>query len=119
MRSSSAITMPASSTSWCLSASSARVSVATIMSSAPSACVSSLWSSSWNACRVSGIGLAELPGDVVLGALVVRGREDLLGRPDLDELAEPEEPGAVGDAGGLLHVVGDDDDGELALELVD
>src|SRR5919197_3701686 len=121
MRSSSEMTIWASSTSRWRSASSARPSAATIMSSAPSACSSSRASSSWKACRVSVIGdpLPELAGNVVLRALVVRRGEHLLRRADLDKLAEPEERRAVGDASRLLHVVGHDDDRVLALELVD
>ena len=41
------------------------------------------------------------------------------GRADLDELAVEHERGAVGDARGLLHVVGDDHDRHALLELVD
>ena len=37
----------------------------------------------------------------------------------LDDFAEVEKRGVVGDAGGLLHVVGDEDDGVVLLELVD
>ena len=37
----------------------------------------------------------------------------------LDQIAEMEEGGALRDARGLLHVVGDDDDGVVLLQLVD
>ena len=37
--------------------------------------------------------------------------EDLVGLSILDELAEVKEGGAIGDTGGLLHVMRDDDDG--------
>ena len=42
--------------------------------------------------------------------------EDLGGGAVLDELAEVHEAGEIGDAGGLLHVVGDDEDGHFVLE---
>ena len=41
------------------------------------------------------------------------------GFAELDQLAEIHEGGEVGDARGLLHVVGDDGDGVVVLELVD
>src|SRR5215204_1116017 len=130
MRSSSWMTMAASSMSrWC-SASSVRSSVATTRSSAPSACSSSRVSSSWK-CRRWDSGMSdalpELAGDVVLGALVVGVGEDLVGLAVLDDGAGPvpalvaqldrEERGHVGHARGLLHVVRDDHDRILALEL--
>ena len=71
----------------------------------------------------SGLDSAEAAGDVVLGGLLVGVAEDLLGRVELDQptgLAHPvevEEAGLLADAGGLLHVVRDDDDGEAVLEL--
>src|SRR5688500_16577224 len=59
---------------------------------------------------------AEAPGDVVLGALVARVGEDLLGLVVLDQDPRAgvgglvhfggEERRPVADAGGLLHVVG-------------
>jgi hypothetical protein len=64
-------------------------------------------------------------GDVVLGRLLVRVREDLVRRTYLNELAwlslgrQVEEGGLVADPGGLLHVVRDDHDGVLLLELPD
>ena len=63
-------------------------------------------------------GSSESPGDVRLGALVRRAREHAVGRPDLDEPSEVEECGRVGDARRLLQVVRDDDDRQLALQLV-
>src|SRR5215813_7312198 len=63
--------------------------------------------------------LPELAGDIVLRPSLARVGEDLRGGPDLDELAQIEEGGVVGDAGGLLHRVGHDDDRVLLLELVD
>src|SRR5699024_9563005 len=67
---------------------------------------------------------AEAARDVVL-CLLVRGvGEDGVGVVDLDEVAglagagDVEEPGAIRDARGLLHVVGHDDDRVLLLELV-
>src|SRR5919201_6714959 len=118
MRSSSAITIAASSTSWCSSASSVRSSVTTTMSSAPRHWDSSARSSSWKCSLAVATGLPELAGHVALRPLVVRVDEDLLGRPDLHELAVEHEGGRVGHAGGLLHVVRDDDDRHARLELL-
>src|SRR3954449_12130458 len=125
MRSSSAMTSPASSTSWCSSASSARPRVARTMSRPPSAARSSRPSSSTKACRVSGTRppLPELPGDVLLGPGVLRVGEDLVGLAVLDQAARSalaeHERRVVGHTRGLLHVVGDDDDREAVLELLD
>src|SRR5262245_27502715 len=56
------------------------------------------------------LGSAEAARDVVLGALLA-GRDEHLARlAELDELAEVEERGEVGDARGLLHVVRHDRD---------
>src|SRR3954447_17623526 len=121
MRSSSAMTIAASSMSWCSSASSVRSSVVTTRSSAPSACSSSARSSCWKWRRPwpVAIALPELARDVVLRARVVRVREDLVRLRELDQLAVEHEGGLVGHARGLLHVVGDDDDRIALLELVD
>jgi hypothetical protein len=54
---------------------------------------------------------AEPTGDVVLGLLEPRIGEELLGLAELDQPAKIEEGGAIGNARGLLQVVGDDDDG--------
>src|SRR3954468_16228560 len=70
--------------------------------------------------------LAEAAADVVAGAGVAGVGEDFGGFVDLDQAAdrlcpgglEAEEGSAVGDAGGLLHVVSDDDDREAAFEAV-
>src|SRR5690606_11247050 len=62
---------------------------------------------------------AEAPGDVVLG-LPLRGiGEDRLGGVVLDQVAQVHEGGVVGHTRGLLHVVGDDDDGVVELEFLD
>src|SRR5579872_5100992 len=58
--------------------------------------------------------LSEAPRDIVFGTLVLRSREDLGGRVEFDELTRlgftrEQKAGVVGDAGRLLHVVGDDD----------
>src|SRR5215831_9464108 len=71
------------------------------------------------------IALAELAGHVLLGELCLGILEDLLRRARLDEIPGPaalgdvdrEERGDVGDALGLLHVVGDDGDRVVRLEL--
>src|SRR3954469_24489856 len=117
MRSSSSTTISASSTSWCCSASITRSRLDTTMSRPSRARVSSSRSSSWNATRVS--ISAELPGDVLLRAVVVGLGEDPLSRPDFDELAVEHEGGRVGYARGLLHVVRDDHDRVALLELGD
>src|SRR6266852_1107617 len=62
---------------------------------------------------------AEAAGDVVLGALVGRGGEDVLRLAELDELAQEHEGGVVGDAGGLLHVMGHDGDRVILAKLAD
>jgi hypothetical protein len=64
-------------------------------------------------------GLAGAAGDVVFGAGLGGAGEDGGGLVVFDEFAEPEEAGVGGDAGGLLHVVGDDDDGDGGAEVVD
>src|SRR5690606_3706766 len=66
-----------------------------------------------------GGGSAEPPGDVLFGFGQGRALEDLLGGGVLDEAAEVHEGGVVGDACGLLHVVGDDEDGVALGDLVD
>src|SRR6185312_1756139 len=60
---------------------------------------------------------AEPAGDVVLGLLLRGLGEDLLGDVELDQLAQVHEGGTVGDARGLLHVVGDHHDGVVVLEV--
>src|SRR5690242_416081 len=93
-------------------------------------------SSSWK-CRCMGFGfplplllgggtLAGFPpsppspepaGDVVFGSLVARIGEQLARHPELHHLTHQEEAGRLRHAGGLLHVVGDDDDGERPPQL--
>src|SRR3954464_11083704 len=108
MRSSSWITSSASSKSRCSSASVTRSSCSTTRSSPPSVDRSSRSTSSWKWWRVVAIRerlLAELAGDVLLGARVAGGREDPLRRRVLDELAHEHERGRVRHPRGLLHVV--------------
>src|SRR5262249_54158789 len=62
---------------------------------------------------------AEPAGYVGLSAAVARRGEQGFGRAELDPLAEIHEGGAVLDGGGLLHVVGGDDDRVVLLQLVD
>src|SRR5271165_3660591 len=125
------MTISASSTSWCSSASSTRSSCSMISSMPPSAWPSSAFSWAWKWARPSPgpscgsasvarpASLAELSGDIFLRPRVVGIREDLLGGPDLDERAVEHEGRAIGHAGGLLHVVGHDHDRHSVLELVD
>src|SRR4051794_33320767 len=119
MRSSSAMTNDASSTSWCSSASSVRSICETTRSMPPRVASSRAASSAWKVGRPSDIRSAELPGDVVLGTGVVRLGEDLLGHVVLDQLAVEHERRGVGHARRLLHVVRDDDDRVALLELGD
>ena len=123
------MTIDASSMSWCSSASSVRSSVVTTRSSAaerlrPRARAAPRWKC-WRACRVASPcrDLAELAGDVLLGALVARVGEDLLGRStrQLDRARRSSMKNAVvsADARGLLHVVRDDHDRVALLELLD
>ena len=63
--------------------------------------------------------LSEPSGDVVFGLVLGGVGEDLLCFVELDQLPQVEERGHVGDSGGLLHVVGDDDHGVLLFQFVD
>src|SRR3954451_9751682 len=129
MRSSSATTSWASSTSWCSTASRVRPKAMLTRSSPPSALASRLASSSrYSARATSGIVYpfsAEATADVVLGLFLVRVGEDPLGRPHLHQvpglagLVEVEEGGDVAGPRRLLHVVSDDDDRVAALQLAD
>src|SRR5271170_7156100 len=114
--------------SWRLSASiaspicrSARPPISAIMRT-------SSWRSASNALWVCSVitmsslrslASAEAAGDVVLGALVCGGGEHLARRVVFHHLAEIHEGGVVGHPSRLLHVVGDDGDGVIVLELVD
>src|SRR5918997_5086032 len=92
MRSSSEITIDASSTSWCCTVSSARSRAVATMSSAPSAICSSDRSSSWKCDLVVSLmraRLADLARHVSLGPLVARVGEDLLGVVVLDDPPGP------------------------------
>src|SRR5688572_11326485 len=119
--------MPASSTSWCWTVSSARSSAVTTMSRPPRACSSSWASSSWKWVRVVSDTLADLAGDVSLRARVGRVGEDLLCGVELHDAPSPvlfalveldREVGRhVRHAGGLLHVVRHDHDRVLLLQL--
>src|ERR1700741_4441988 len=62
---------------------------------------------------------AEPPRDIVLGASIARRREKIAGLVEFHELAQIHEGGVVGHARGLLHVVGDNHDRIVVLELVD
>src|SRR5205823_1499385 len=72
-------------------------------------------SSSWR----SSPGLTKPPGDVILGDLLPRVREDLVGPVVLDQPAQHEKGGVLGDPGGLLHVVRDDRDRVATFQVVD
>src|SRR5882757_4343304 len=62
---------------------------------------------------------AEPAGDVILGASIARRGEDPVGVVELDQVAEIHEGGLVGDARGLLHVMGDDGDGVVFRQFLD
>src|SRR5271166_5057912 len=62
---------------------------------------------------------AEPAGDVFLGALLLRRGKELRRRRALHHFPQIKECHLIGAAGGLLHVVGDDGDGEVILQLVD
>src|SRR3954468_5101655 len=112
------MTMDASSTSVCSSASSTRSSCSTTRSRPPRAATSSPRSSFWKCWRVSPTS-AELARDVVLRARIGGRREDLVRGVVLDALAREHERRRVRHARGLLHVVRDDDNRVALLELGD
>src|SRR5712691_12548083 len=60
---------------------------------------------------------AEAAGDVGLRARITGGGEELRRGAELDELTRKQEGGEVADARGLLHVVGNGDDGAEILQL--
>src|SRR3954452_17646603 len=62
---------------------------------------------------------AEPAGDVVLGHLLARLGEHLVGPAELDQVAEMKEGGLLRDPRRLLHVVGHDHDREARAQLVD
>ena len=63
--------------------------------------------------------LPEPARDVVLGALVGRVGEDLVGRIELDQMTCEKEAGILCNTRGLLHVVRHDHDGVLPLQFKD
>src|SRR5271166_2140226 len=102
------MTICASSTSWCSSASSTRSSCSTIRFRPPSASLPLPAVLS----PASADSLAELARDIFLRSRIARPGEDLFGGAHLDELPVEHERGAIGHPGRLLHVVRDDDDGD-------
>src|SRR5215469_78166 len=62
---------------------------------------------------------AEPSGDVIFGPLITRVCKYLVSRIKLDKFSVQKETSALSDARRLLHVVGDDDDGVLGLQLKD
>src|SRR6185503_18706695 len=75
------------------------------------------WVERWRSFMT--VPLAEAAGDVVLGVLLARPHADVAGAAELDQVAEIHVGGEVRAARRLLHVVRDDDDGVVGLELVD
>src|SRR5436190_1760401 len=63
--------------------------------------------------------LAEPAGDIVLRTSIARRGEDLVGFVELDQLTKIHEGGLVGDARGLLHVMGNDRDGVVLRQFLD
>src|SRR5260370_34407013 len=63
------------------------------------------------------ISLSETAGDIIFGLLLSRLVEDYPGCIEFDELAEKEKACIIGDASGLLHVMRDDHDGTVFLQL--
>src|SRR5210317_2397681 len=55
-------------------------------------------------------------GDVILGLGIVWVGENLIGGTELDNLPFVEKGRVVRDAGSLLHIVGDDDDGVMLFQ---
>src|SRR5207248_3297730 len=77
------------------------------------------WRGIRGCCRRSDATSAEAAGDVVLGLLALRLDEDAVGVAVLDQLAQVQVRGVVGDARSLLHVVRDEHHGVVVLQLGD
>src|SRR6266850_3883817 len=73
----------------------------------------------FDACSLMPMRLSKPSGDVVLGLLLLRLDEQLVGDAELDQLAEVHVGGEVRDARRLLHVVRHDEDGDALLQVVD
>src|SRR4051812_24989648 len=71
------------------------------------------------ACCIILLRSAVAAGNIVLGALLARVREDLRRFAVFNQLAEVEECSALRDSRRLLHVMGDDRDRIAAAKLVD
>src|SRR5213594_744053 len=59
---------------------------------------------------------SEATGDVSLRARIAGRGEELRRRAAFDQVSVEQEGGEIADARGLLHVVGDDDDGVVLLQ---
>src|SRR6188768_4057873 len=90
------------------------------MSNTRSRKLSSSPSYSRSVCRrfIPVLPSAETARNVVFGALLFGPREDHVRAVVLDQLTQVEERREIGDARGLLHVVGDDHDRVRLSELV-
>src|SRR2546421_347031 len=73
----------------------------------------------FEACSLIAMSLAEPSGDVVLGLLLLRLDEQLVGDAELDQLAKIHVGGEVRHARRLLHIVRHDEDGDALLKIVD
>src|SRR6202158_6216813 len=60
---------------------------------------------------------SEAAGDIRLSAWISRGGEELRRRTEFDELANQQKCREIADTRGLLHIVGDRDDGAEVLQL--
>src|SRR5260221_10558893 len=70
------------------------------------------------ACCIPVLRSAIAAGNIVACPLFMRIGENLAGLPEFDQLAQVEESGPLRHAGRLLHVVGDNDDGEPLAQLM-
>src|ERR1700712_2716419 len=123
------ISASAATTRW-PSATSRRISASTDSTIMRSASPPISATSRVNSCRsvsnalavcseAMSLSSAEAAGDVVLGASIARRGEDLVGFAELDQFSQIHEGRLVGDARGLLHVVGDDGDGVVLRQFLD
>src|ERR1051326_2306729 len=114
-RLSSSLTLRARSSSRSSSALMALLTAA----SARLAMVSSFSFNASSSCSKWDMILSEPAGDIVFGLFLRRAGEDSAGGVKFDQFAQVKKGGEIGDAGGLLHVVGDDDDGDVVLQFED
>ena len=56
-------------------------------------------------------------GDIVVSSVILGFGEDLPGGAEFDQVPQKHKTGFFGDSSGLLHIMGDDDDGKVFLKL--